>query len=119
MIQRIRCYFGKHLPSVTEHSAIGWSYGCGFKEDRGWVQVWAEVWDHRLVVLRCPCCRGGSSDRSTTRVAEITLLVPRPVWEKNNKAYLYFIEDGARNIYTSELGARFERIPATLREESK
>lgn len=119
MIQRIRCYFGKHLPRVSELVELGWWYQAGHRVEGDFVLVWAEIWLQRMHRRRCPCCRDSVSNGADKVAEEITLRVPLIEWEKKPLAFAYFGEDGPKRLKVSELGARFERVPASLREAIK
>lgn len=119
MIQRIRCYFGKHLPMVTEHRSIGWWYEGGYQEEGDWVLVWAETWNHRRLISRCPCCRASSGVTNNSLIKGITLRVPLLHWVKHNRFFLYFTENAEGNISVSEMGARFEEVAHVERGNAK
>lgn len=119
MIQRIRCYFGKHLPRVSEYIELGWWYQAGHRVEGDFVLVWAEIWEQRAHQRRCPCCNDRTRSNADAVAEEITLRVPLTEWEKKTLPYAYFGEDGPKHLKVSELGARFERVSAALREESK
>lgn len=117
MIQRIRCYFGKHLPRVSEFVELGWWYQAGHRIDGDSVLVWAEIWIQGAYQRRCPCCHDTRRRSADAVSEEITLRVPRVEWEKKTLPYAYFGEDGPKHLKVSELGAQFERVPYSIRKE--
>lgn len=119
MLQRIRCYFGKHLPRLSELVELGRWYQAGHRIEGDSVLVWAEVWIQQIHRRRCPGCSDAESTTADELSEEITLRVPLVEWEKNKLPYAYFGENGPMRLKVSELGARFERVPYTTREESK
>ena len=119
MLQRICCYFGKHLPRVVNYSTFGWWYQGGHQEDGDSVLVWAEVWEQRTRSSVCPCCLVGTHTNADHVAKEFTLRIPRAEWERTNNSYAYFTNSPTNRLMISELGSQFDRVPASLREESK